>query len=79
MSGCFSVEAISLGGNETVESIAIVSSVLLRMVALECEAFSDCVSVGLERVVSEISAEGSCNRSFRMRRLSTNSMCNRRL
>ena len=78
MSGCFSVEVISLVVNELTESIAIVSCVLSEMVMLEREAFSDCVSVGLEGEAAS-SAEDSCNLSFRMRRLSTNSMCNRRL
>lgn len=78
-SGGVSVDAFSLLANETVESIAIVSSVLIKMVALESALLPDRVSVGLEVVVSDASPEFSFNLSFRMRRLSTNSMCNRRL
>ena len=74
-----SLVADSLVANETVESIAIVSSVLLRRVAFKFTPPSDSVLVGLEVVDLNVSSEISFNLSFRISRLSTNSMCNRRL
>ena len=77
--GGISLVADSLVANETVESIAIVSSVLLRRVAFKFTPPSDSVLVGLEVVDLNVSSEISFNLSFRISRLSTNSMCNRRL